>query len=161
MKATTPIRARAKAARGRRGAAMTEAVVAIPFFILMFAGTVFIGDFYKEKLRTLREAREKAWVHASANCESDAANTEGAGISMVPPEDENPGQGAPGSDVITKGYDEAHAKVEGHATSSNILGGVTKQVKSESYVTCNEKPQNGNPFGVFKYVGDVISDVAP
>jgi hypothetical protein len=140
---------------------MTEAVVAIPFFIIMFAATVFIGDFYKQKLRTLREARQKAWVHASANCSSNEAETNTSDMSNVPPEGENPGQGAPGSDVLSKGYDEAHAKVEGEATASNILGGITKTVKSESYVTCNEEPRDGDPLGVFRYVGDVISDVSP
>jgi hypothetical protein len=145
----------------RRGAAMTEAVVAIPFFIMMFAATLFIGETYRQKLRTHRTAREKAWVHASANCQSDQADTNPSDGSNVPPENNNPGQGAPGSDVLSKGYDEAHATVEGEAVASNILGGQTVTLKSESWVTCNEAPRDGDPIGVFKYVGDVISDVKP
>jgi hypothetical protein len=156
---TTPAKRRAR--RARRGAAMTEAVVAIPFFILAFAGIVFIGDFYKEKLRTLRESRSRAWTHASNGCSDNAAETDPNAPTTVPPGQNNPGQGAPGSSVLTQGYDESHATVTGSATASNILGGTTKNVKSESFVTCNEQPHDGDIVGVFKYVGDVISDVSP
>ena len=140
---------------------MTEAVVAIPFFILAFAGITFIGEFYREKLRTLRESRSRAWTHAVAGCNGGTAETEQTGTTTVPPGQNNPGQGAPGSDVLNEGYDEAHATVTGSATASNILGGSTKEVKSESFVTCNEEPRDGDIKGIFQYVGDAISSVAP
>ena len=39
---------------GQRGAVMVEGVVAIPFFLLMFAGIVFVGKLYETKMRVMR-----------------------------------------------------------------------------------------------------------
>ena len=37
--------------RDQAGAALVEALVAIPFFITIFATTMFLGDFYKTEAR--------------------------------------------------------------------------------------------------------------
>src|SRR5262245_11774256 len=52
----------------KRGAAIVEGLVAIPFFIIIFAATMFISRFYNEKLRTVASSRAQAWTAAMAGC---------------------------------------------------------------------------------------------
>ncbi len=135
---------------------MVEALVAIPFFIVVFAAAVYIGDFYGEKLTTMRGARQAAWTHASGACEGNGAETGFAGGSDLGQNGEgegNPGEGSPGSAVLDKGYDEARITVTREAKASGILGGTTQEVKTKTSVLCNEKPEDGNLLGVFKYIG--------
>ena len=61
-----PARTRARA--GERGAAFVEAVIVLPFFILVFAGVMFVGKFYDSKLTVMREARQSAWTQSMSNC---------------------------------------------------------------------------------------------
>jgi hypothetical protein len=50
---------------------MVEGVVAIPFFILMLAGTVFVGGFYRNRLEAQNKARFETWKRAvNDNCDS-------------------------------------------------------------------------------------------
>ena len=60
--------------KGQRGAALVEAVVVIPFFIIIFASMIFIGQLYGEKQRTMREAKQNVWVYAMGNCEGSMSN---------------------------------------------------------------------------------------
>jgi hypothetical protein len=51
---------------------MVEAAVAIPFFIIILAGTVFIGGFYGQRIDAQAEAREQTWLKAvNENCDAN------------------------------------------------------------------------------------------
>ena len=52
----------------RRGAALIEALVVIPFFILTLAALIFAGSVYATKLKAMREAKSRAWSYAMSNC---------------------------------------------------------------------------------------------
>lgn len=141
--------------RLRRGAAITEALVAIPFFILIFAMTMFVGKFYGEKMRTLRASKECAWSHAMAGCNGGCPADTGvtAGDSLAPADAQDPAtQGAPGAEVMSKDWYQSKFTVKSQATASGVIGGFTKPVESTTIVMCNEQPEDGTLWGVVKYV---------
>jgi hypothetical protein len=135
---------------------MVEALVAIPFFILIFATTMFVGDFYKEKLRTLRESKRCAWDHAINGCNGGCAaqDSVAGGGELQPPS----GTGSsktdttPGSQIMSQDMYQAKFTVKSAATASNAIGGYVRNVASTTTVMCDEKPADGNPAGVAQYL---------
>lgn len=141
----------------RRGAAMVEALVAIPFFIVIFASTMFVGGFYQEKLRTMAESKRCAWDHSINGCNGGcAAETGSAGSSsdVTPPNGTGNGktQTAPGSQIMSKDFYQSKFTVKSSATASNVLGGYSKPIESTTTVMCDEVPENGDLAGVAKYL---------
>jgi hypothetical protein len=51
-----------------RGAASVEAVVALPVFIILFIGVIFVRDLTGAKLEADAEARRCAWQYSSNGC---------------------------------------------------------------------------------------------
>lgn len=142
-------RARRKGAK--RGAAMVESLVAFPFFIIVFAGTIFVGQLYKSKLYTIRKAKEVAWAHAMGNCEgSSLASTSVAHEDLDQGAEATKTQGAPGTDIFTtRLLKKASYKVEAEAKADEVIGGFSQKLKTKTTVMCNEKPENGNLMADF------------
>jgi hypothetical protein len=142
------IRVRARA----RGAAMTEAVVAIPFFIILFASLVFIGKLYGEKERTIRQARELAWAQAM-NC---GASQSGDPLSEIAVDGKAKSEtdkykGVTGELALSTEHGMASATVTGTASASGVLGGFTRKLSTTTRLTCNEQPLDGDLKGVLKF----------
>ena len=143
--------------RRQRGAAMVEALVAIPFFIVIFATTMFVGSFYQEKLRTMRESKRCAWDHSVHGCTGGcAADTSATGNSgeVQPPGGTGDGKtdGAPGSQIMSKDVNQSRFTVKSQAAASNVIGGYVKSIESTTTVLCDEVPEDGDPVGVAKYL---------
>jgi hypothetical protein len=154
------VKARARA----RGAALVEALVVIPFFILTLAALIFAGAVYSTKLRAMREAKSRAWAYAMANCGEagdgsigSAANWNGARqgydgnpTSGVPLNGAAPAQGAQGMNLLTKDVNAAVVTVE-HATRSDVqIGGREVRPKATERVVCNEPPYDANLLNVMR-----------
>ncbi len=60
----TPFRNR----RTQRGAAGVEAVVILPFFVLLFLGLFFLREAFLEKQRLQAKARTCAWLYSQNGC---------------------------------------------------------------------------------------------
>jgi hypothetical protein len=153
--------------RNKRGAALVEAVVVIPFFIIIFASILFVGNLYKEKMRVMRLAKEGAWAFAMENCgnagdpittqgipRSDGAPNGGAGPSDTASptndtEDVGDEQKAGGdmAGLVSKDYGSSSATVESSVGADGYIGGFSKPVKSYTRVMCNEAPFNGDIKG--------------
>jgi Flp pilus assembly protein TadG len=162
-------RSRKAAGRSRRarGAAMVEALVAIPFFIVIFVSILYIGHLYGEKQRTLREAKQGAWSYALNNCEGGSNATEQT--------DDNPqealdSQGASsdsgdidkyapssGGSSFLKSWGTAVYTVKGTVVADGLLGGFQNSLSTTDRVQCNEKPEDGTVDGVLKYGWSLIS----
>ena len=143
--------------RRRRGAAMVEALVAIPFFIIIFATTMFVGSFYQEKLKTIRESKKCAWDHAIAGCKGGCqADTEvgGSGNEVQSPggTGDSKTDSAPGGEIQSKDFYQSKFTVKSKATASNVIGGYVKNIESTTTVMCDEVPENGDPAGIAKYL---------
>jgi hypothetical protein len=143
--------------RRRRGAAMVEALVAIPFFIVMFACTMFVGSFYQEKMRTMAESKRCAWDHSingcQGGCTADQSDVGGSGQMQQPGGTGNSKTDtAPGSQIMSADFYQSSFTVKSSATASNVIGGYVKPIQSTTTVMCDEVPADGNIAGVVKYV---------
>lgn len=157
-----------KRRRGERGAALVEAVVIIPFFIIIFASMIFVGQLYGEKQRTIREAKQNAWVYAMGNCQGSmddvSSETDGSPMSQVQNADPNvnpdPTQQFSGSDPgmakLQQDMGTAVATSTGSVTASKGIGGFTNNLSTTTRVQCNEPPIDGNLFGVFKFAWNLF-----
>jgi hypothetical protein len=141
----------------QRGAAMVEALVAIPFFVVIFACTMFVGSFYQEKLRTMAESKRCAWDHSLNGCNGGcSANTgsAGSGAEVQPPggTGSSKTQGSPGSQIMSKDFYQSSFTVQSKTQASNVIGGFVKPIQSTTTVMCDEVPEDGNIVGVAKYL---------
>jgi len=148
-----------------RGAAMVEGVVAIPFFLLMLSGIIFVGRLYETKMRVMRLTKESAWDYAMCNCgdrgdsmssackkpEGYAAGSGGSESGKPdgydPSEVGKAGGSGPGGDVASRQFGSSLAQMETKITSDKFLGSFNKKVSSKTKVMCNETPHNGDVKG--------------
>lgn len=161
---------RSRARRRARGAALVEAAVVIPFFIVIFIALVFFSRLYIEKMRTMSDAKQIAWTYAMNNCEGQPPeiqkteedlpkdNQPSEGSTGVDSENAKYANGFPGSDTVSKGSNMATATIQGQVTTtdrSKIGTGssaITKQVSSKAWVTCNETPVDIGEDGIGKAI---------
>lgn len=151
-----------RVARRRRGAAMVEAVVAIPFFILIFVSILYVGKLYAQKQRTLREAKQEVWTYALNNCEGSVGNvSQSSGGGVTPMGGLNSkgvgitGKGAKyvndsGGGGLTKDSGTAKATVKATVVADNLLGGFSNKLSTTTRMQCNEKPAQDSILGVLK-----------
>jgi hypothetical protein len=144
-------------ARRERGAAMVEALVAIPFFIVIFACTMFVGSFYQEKMRTLADSKRCAWDHSINGCQGGCAadtSTEGSSSQLTPTNSTGSTKtsNAPGSQIMSADFYQSAFTVKSSTTASSSIGGYVKQISSTTTVMCAEVPEDGNPVGVAQYL---------
>lgn len=162
---TFPITQRRQKRSRERGAAMVEGVVAIPFFLIMLAATVFVGRLYETKMRIMRLTKESAWDYAmcncgdrgdpgSSSCKSPEGSKAGSGGSETgkadgfdPGEVSKAGGSGPGGDLASRQFGSSLAQMETNITSDKFLRGFTKKVSTKTKVMCNETPHNGDIKG--------------
>ncbi len=157
-------RDRRRGRAGSRGAAMVEAVVAIPFFLLMFSAILYVNRLYESKMRVMRFAREAAWNYAMCNC-SDQGDP--VSSSCQPPEGASASSGSagsgtasgydpsaitsvgggPGGSLAGKGYGSSKSTLQADLKADGMLGGFDKNITSTTVVMCNETPHDGNLKG--------------
>jgi Flp pilus assembly protein TadG len=141
------VRARARR-RSERGAALVEALVALPFFIIVFALTMFVGKFYGDKMKTMRQSREAAWAGATVGCSGGA----GSPLEEAATADLGEAAGAPGTEIFSKGFGNSSASMTAQVNASNVIGGWGVPIKSTTIVACNEKRQETNLLNVASYI---------
>jgi len=143
---------------------MTEAAVAIPFFLLMFAGILYVGRMYETKLTVMRLTKESAWDFAMCNCgevgdslstrcvKGDGPGASGGGAMGGTPSGfestsiSKVGSG-PGGDIASKSYGSSSASMESLITADTFLGKFTKKMSSRTKVMCNEAPHDASIKG--------------
>jgi hypothetical protein len=151
---------------GQRGAAMVEGLVAIPFFILIFASAVYIHDLYSTKLTTMATTRRSSWESAMGPCVTGNTMTiEVFGFNIdVPAPSANDlaaGQMAPGGQLCGKKFDETSMVSTDSATMQSYMGGGTTEVKSGYRLLCNEKPADADFKKGIEYLWNFYGAEAP
>jgi len=163
--------------RCSRGAAMVEAVVVIPFFIIIFASIVFVGKLYTSKLRVMRLSKESAWNFAISNCgnrgdpltssmakSSSAPTAEPGAHEESPSFDDYSEPDQPASDgqseaqdlggdkgqLASQDFESSVATMKANVSADAVIGGMSKTVTSRTRVICNEAPFDGNLAGFVK-----------
>ncbi len=159
MRTLALAKARRRLRQRARGAAMVEALVTIPFFITIFAATMFVGTFYGNKLKSLRESKQCAWQYAMVGCNGacDVAAEGGKGAAdgdnLDPPDSNDPStDGAPGAEIKSGDWYQSKFTVKSSAQASGIMGGFSRDIQSTTTVMCNEEPADGNVIGIAQYV---------
>jgi hypothetical protein len=155
-----------------RGAAMVEAAVSIPFFVVIFACILYAGRVYQAKLRVMRETKQSAWTYGMANCgtagdpittspqASDATQTldpgtPAPGLSTDPLHQIGATNG-PGGDTATRSFGTSTAQKSAPVLGPSGLAFQT-QVKNTESVMCNEPPHDGSVKGMGSAVWGYVS----
>jgi len=140
---------------------MVEALVVIPFFIVIFVSMLYVGRLYAEKQRTLRQAKEYAWAYAMSNCSGSTAN-------VTQENNGNPGneidmgeaenyKGVGGDKSLSKDFGTSTSTVKGKVTASKLIGGKTSNLSTTTKVQCNEEAIDGNIIGVLKFAWHTLT----
>jgi hypothetical protein len=140
--------ARAARRRRQRGAVMAEGVVVIPFFIIIFAGLVFLGTLYEEKLRTHKTSMDNAWTTALKGCVGQPANA----LPITKDLPLGAAEGSPQAGLCNTGFGEVNLFEAGAVTRPTTLGGGSQNATTYSYVLCDEDPQTGDFEGAAEFL---------
>jgi hypothetical protein len=170
---------RLRSRRRSRGAAMTEAAVSIPVFLMLFASLIFLSKLYAMKGSARMEARSAMWAWALNGCQegkytsaaAKTVETDGPSPQSVADDPEYPTGGAElgseGQDLVEKA--EADPKTDlalgsewGVARAVVNKGAVAapppfqewakKDVVVSMEVQCDEKPRGANPGDVLSFI---------
>lgn len=174
--------ARKRSSRRARsaGAAMAEAVVVIPTFIILFACSIFLWQLYLQKERVMADSRFRLWTYAiSTNCGTEgdpgvddtAPSADGTGISTGSMDnggnagaDTSAGQQAVannGTQTLSKSMGTASLQESKSVTAAGVIGGFASNVGAARTMVCNEPPYNGNLLGLAKSALNVGQSFIP
>jgi hypothetical protein len=168
----TPKHSRVMRRFKQRGAALVEASLVIGVLVVFLGCMKFVKDSYRGKIQQQHDTRLDAFSYASHNCESGGnASKEPGAASVISTND--PGTGnvvshAPkGSEVqgisdktsnnlalahsskVEKIQGKAHGYATDNASLANNSGTdavLERQIRSDSYVFCNEHPYDADPI---------------
>ncbi len=145
----------AQRSRRVRGAASVEAVIVLPFFILIFAGVLYVHHLWENRQIALMTARQCAWLFSASGCDEQPSGCEGlvhaAGAEEQQNEvtDELDGgvidqlSGIPFLGPAIRGIfgTALEANIERQTRRPPVLGGGRVPVAARYYMMCNEKAQ--------------------
>jgi len=126
--------------RRQRGAAMVEGLIVIPFFMLIFAGTMFIGGFFAKRIHLQNEVREETWKMAvSENCDGKAKGNLKS-MEIVDSSDLGELSASPLAALCDKDF----GSVSYTAKDSHKVGSFDGKINATAMVPCNETPIAGD-----------------
>jgi hypothetical protein len=140
---------------GERGAALVEAVVVVPVFIMLFAGMIFLHDVVAKTQRTQLAARQSAWTEAMPGCSG--------GSEVDQPDYTSKMDTAPGSDVSLTATPRESTGTSDDSVTVSIAGSgpsavassadpsFSQSIHSKAIVMCNAETQPGKIPDVFKW----------
>jgi hypothetical protein len=134
----------------RRGAALVEAVMAIPVLVVLLAALGYFGRLYSAKLGALAAVRSAAWQSALAGCDG-----RGAVESPLPPAISARAAAAGGADVV-RAHGTARATAREPVARERVLGLLPAQVAADLELVCNERPRRGDVAGALRYGWDQV-----
>lgn len=149
----TVVPARLRARRRKRGAAMVEAVVVLPFFIIVLASLGYIARLYGTRQQVGADSRKCAWLNAVNSCEGalppecSAQKTSDGNLANNGVQDLNPDDGdadsisnsSPGAVSLQDSFGSTVVEVSRDASAAQLLGASAPTVKASTKVMCNEK----------------------
>jgi len=101
---------------------MTEAVIMLPFFFIIFSSAIYVHDIYSAKHEARERARECAWVHSKNACSGAVGCSAGSNPERVNSDD-----------VDTQEVDSARKDAQDASSKKGgILGPVVSQLITEA-----------------------------
>lgn len=140
---------RGNAKRGRRssrGAAYTETVVMIPFFVAVWSGIIFVHKAYGTKVITMAANRHCVYSYASAGCQGVVPGCAGTSTAPDPSSGEHPGSvdtlrnllGSAGGTLFGSLFGAtASSRLTRNVDKPRALGGGSIQALASHSMTCN------------------------
>lgn len=152
--------------KSERGAVYTEAVITIPFFIMIWAFLIFSHQLTLNKIRGNAHAKGCTWAYAVNFCETGglpAGCSPPVSFSNSAPEGWSRGPeignflnsvGQAASSVLgSVGYGQEQRSVN----RPNYIGGRSTTVTARHSVSCNEKPKT--PGDLFRSLWSTVSSL--
>jgi hypothetical protein len=130
---------------------MVEALVAIPFFILVFAGSMYTGKVYNQKLYTIAQSRSKAWQAALASCDGSTYGD----LNIIDSGDLGAMSKSPLAALCDKGF--GSASYSARASAGGVLAFPTQNMTFSTKVTCDETPKTGDFKGAVDFLWDMFA----
>lgn len=154
----------------RRGAAMVEALVVIPFFMLILAGAMFVGGFFGKRIDSQSKARFETWKRAvTENCDSK----EGVDLEELTVVDSSD-LGELSKSPLAALCDKDFGSVRYEARASHEVTGPfpfpSKEIRATAMAPCNESPIPGDVayqasveflWDAYQNVGTIPPDADP
>lgn len=154
--------------REERGIAMTESVIVIPFFLIVWMGLIFLHNAYIGRLEAQVEAHNQAYQGAmvgncSGNKEQSVHNDELEEV-VNGAEGENGTVSLNAMDLAAKGggdslFDWSNYQLGVEVEVGGIpepMGGPKKKLKGEARMMCNMEPTEGLADAIFKFLEDLL-----
>ncbi len=150
---------------------MTEAVIVIPFFIIIWMGLIFLHGTYIARLEAQVEAHNVAYQGAMIGeckgAKDDKGNEDKMDSAMSDANAEAPANDSVNLDVADlakKGggdsvFDWSHHIVGATVTASGLpepLGGPTKKMKGKARLMCNMEPKGGLSDALYSFLKDLF-----
>ncbi|MCP4601999.1 MAG: hypothetical protein GY847_16030 [Proteobacteria bacterium] len=158
--------------RDDRGIAMTEAVIVIPFFIIIWMGLIFLHGIYLGRLQAQVEAHNVAYQGAMiGDCKGikdNRGNDENIDKAMDDANESdaqvNENVDVNAMDLVAEGggssmFDWSHHIVSAEVTVSGLpkpFGGPTKKLKGKAKLLCNTEPRNGLKDALYEFLKDLF-----
>ena len=146
--------------RNTVGSATSEAVVMLPFFIIVWGCIIYVSQKYDRSIEASQTARNCAWKHALSACEEDTACNIAEGASLADAEFpggtggflEDLSGDLPFVDWMFEGLfgKDITASYERTVNAPEAVGGGSHTMVGAMALTCNEKPRGD--------LGDILHD---
>ncbi|MBK8169934.1 MAG: pilus assembly protein [Sandaracinaceae bacterium] len=132
-----------------RGAAMVEAAILLPIFILIFGGVMYTSRSFETAVKQQAQARHCAWAYAKNACDGDqpagCTFTEGSDMdSSVVAGNQDVQAADDENNFFTKIVDliagkSTTAAAQSTVTAPNVFGGGQNTIERKNALSCNEK----------------------
>lgn len=131
--------------RDTRGAAMTETVIMLPVFILIWACVIYVYQAYEKKVDVMQKTREDAWHHATNACRGSAGSGGGGTTIHTSDYDIDSAVGSVfrilGSAYYQGPLRELEASRGDTIEEPELVGSDTVHLDYRIELMCNEEPQ--------------------
>jgi hypothetical protein len=127
---------------------MAEALVAIPFFILIFAGMLFIGNLYREKLRTHRVSMNHAWTDSLKGCDEGELGP----LPVTNHINLGAAAGSPQAALCQTGFGKLSHHENGSVQRPSMIPGGAANATTYTHLICNEDPETGQFDGAADFL---------
>ena len=139
--------------RNERGAAMTEAVVVIPFFLIIWMSLIFLHHMYKGRLEAQTVSMSAALENSYGGCKGNPTSDESS--ERLSPE--------ANSWIQRIANEQPLGWTLTHGTCTKTVSGIPalfrgpeRQVKAEQHIMCNMKPKKS----ILQLVYDLVIAMA-
>jgi hypothetical protein len=150
------LKARARRRATQRGAALVEACVVIPVFVILLAGMLFLHQVVQKTQQSQLAARNRAWTAAMKSCEGGDEITQpdltsrmdtapGSSVSLTATSGEATGTKSDTASVTMLGSGPAAV------AQSSVGGSFSQSIHSKAIVMCNATTEPGRIPDVVKW----------